>query len=85
MTASPLVSVRSVSKAYGRGPAAVRVLDDVSFEVREGEFLLLAGPSGSGKTTLLNLLATLDAPDRGEIVVGESNLVPGITVGRNMV
>jgi ABC-type lipoprotein export system ATPase subunit len=69
MTKSSLV-VRSVSKTYRRGRHSVTALRDVSFEVSHGEVALLVGPSGSGKTTLLNLIAALDRPDCGEILVG---------------
>lgn len=69
MSGQPLVSVRSVSKTYRRERATVGALRDVSLEVGEGEFVRLSGPSGSGKTTLLNLVAGLDRPDQGEIVV----------------
>jgi putative ABC transport system ATP-binding protein len=65
----PLVSVHSVSKTYRRERATVGALHDVSFDVGEGEFVRLSGPSGSGKTTLLNLVAGLDRPNQGEIVV----------------
>ena len=69
MSRQPLVSVRSVSKTYRRERATVGALRDVSLDVGEGEFVRLSGPSGSGKTTLLNLVAGLDRPDQGEIVV----------------
>ncbi len=69
MSGQPLVSVRSVSKTYRRERATVGALRDVSLDVGEGEFVRLSGPSGSGKTTLLNLVAGLDRPDQGEIVV----------------
>ena len=60
-------------KSYTRGAQRVAVLDGLSLEIQQGEFLALMGPSGSGKTTLLNLIAGIDRPDQGEIVVaGES-------------
>jgi len=62
---------RSVTKTYQRGPQPIVALQNVSFEVSQGELVLLVGPSGSGKTTLLNLIAALDRPDRGEIVVDQ--------------
>ena len=68
------VAVRSVTKTYRRGQRLVTALLDVSFEVWQGELALLVGPSGSGKTTLLNLIAALDRPDRGEIIVGGSEI-----------
>ena len=60
------VVVSGLGKTYGERIVAVR---DVSFTLAPGEFALLGGPSGSGKTTLLNLLAGLDRPDSGEVVV----------------
>jgi NitT/TauT family transport system ATP-binding protein len=64
------VSVRDVSKAYVRGDGdLVPAIEGVSFDVAEGEFVCLIGPSGSGKSTVLNLIAGLDRPDRGEVLV----------------
>ena len=65
------VVVRSVTKTYRRGQRPVTALRDVSFALSQGELVLLVDPSGSGKTTLLNLVAALDRPDRGEIIVAE--------------
>jgi putative ABC transport system ATP-binding protein len=67
--ASPLIDIRRVFKSYRRGGQIVPVLTDISFEVERGDFLGLMGPSGSGKSTLLNLIAGIDKPDSGEILV----------------
>jgi ABC-type lipoprotein export system ATPase subunit len=68
MSKSALVKLRSVSKTYGgkRGTVALR---GASLEIGQGHLACLVGPSGSGKTTLLNLIALLDRPDQGDIVV----------------
>jgi len=66
-----IVRVLGVSKSFRRGSERVDVLDDLTLDVPEGEFLGLMGPSGSGKTTLLNLIAGLDTPDQGEVWVGD--------------
>jgi ABC-type lipoprotein export system ATPase subunit len=65
----PSIVARSVSKTYRRGRQLITALQNVAFEVSQGELVLLIGPSGSGKTTLLNLIAALDRPDDGEILV----------------
>jgi putative ABC transport system ATP-binding protein len=69
-TSGAIVQVRAVHKYFTRGSEQVDVLNDLSLEVAEGEFLALMGPSGSGKTTLLNLIAGLDRPSQGEVRVG---------------
>ena len=74
MVSPALVSVQHIVKSYRRGDQIVPVLSDIHFEIQEGEFLALMGPSGSGKSTLLNLIAGIDKPDSGEIVIGGLNI-----------
>jgi ABC-type lipoprotein export system ATPase subunit len=74
MKQRPLIEVKALSKTYRRGHLSVSALSDLSFEIESGEFVILTGSSGAGKTTLLNLLAALDWPDRGEILVEGKNI-----------
>ncbi|HUP46373.1 MAG TPA: ABC transporter ATP-binding protein, partial [Thermoanaerobaculia bacterium] len=64
-----LVQIRNVHKVYKRDSFDVPVLNGVSVDVPKGDFLALMGPSGSGKTTLLNLIAGIDRPTAGEVMV----------------
>ncbi|HEY2547657.1 MAG TPA: ABC transporter ATP-binding protein [Candidatus Acidoferrum sp.] len=70
------VAVRAdrVSRHYEMGTAMIRAVDDVTLEIREGEFVALLGSSGSGKSTLLNLMAGLDRPTGGAIFANGRNL-----------
>jgi putative ABC transport system ATP-binding protein len=65
-----LVRVHEVHKFYQRGAQRVDVLNGLSLDIPQGDFLALMGPSGSGKTTLLNLLGGLDRPSTGSVEVG---------------
>src|SRR5437867_8553301 len=69
-----IVQVRGVTKAYRRDSQVIPVLRDISLDVPEGEFLGLMGPSGSGKTTLLNLIAGIDRPDAGSVLVAGTDV-----------
>ena len=64
-----LVEIRDVHKVYKRDSFEVPVLNGVSVTVPKGDYLALMGPSGSGKTTLLNLIAGIDRPTRGQVIV----------------
>ena len=68
-TGTKVVQVRNVSKIFKRDAFEVTALDDVSIDIAAGEFLGLMGPSGSGKTTLLNMIAAIDRPTSGELLV----------------
>jgi putative ABC transport system ATP-binding protein len=69
-----LLEVRNLSKVYYRDSQQIPVFEGINLSIEAGEFLALMGPSGSGKTTLLNLIAGLDKPTTGEIVVGDDNI-----------
>ena len=66
---STLVTLRSITKTYQRGPEKVQVLHGIDLDIPRGDFVALMGPSGSGKTTLLNLIGGLDNPSSGEIEI----------------
>ena len=69
MAERPIVAISRLSKSYRRGDQVVPVLRDITLAIAAGEFIALMGPSGSGKSTLLNLIAGIDKPDSGELLV----------------
>ena len=66
---NPIVLVRDVSKEFRRDKLTIPVLSGMNLQLDEGDYLALMGPSGSGKTTLLNLIAGLDRPTSGDVIV----------------
>jgi putative ABC transport system ATP-binding protein len=64
-----LIEVKDVTKQYHKGGETITPLDGVSLNIEQGEFLSLMGASGTGKSTLLNMLASIDRPDSGSIVI----------------
>ena len=69
-----ILSLKNVRKEYHTGSLTVHAVEDVSFDLSEGEFVVILGASGAGKTTLLNLLGGMDTATGGEIVLGGENI-----------
>ena len=69
-----VIEVRNLYKLYRVGDEFVRALDGVDFEIYEGEFCAIVGTSGSGKSTLLNMLAGLEKPTKGEVIIAGKHI-----------
>ncbi len=69
-----ILKIDHLTKTYGAGDTIVRALDDVSFEVPDGQFLAIVGPSGSGKSTLLHLIGGVDRPTSGKVIIDGTDL-----------
>ncbi len=72
--ADNMIQVSHVSKIYNTGEVEVKAVDDVSFEIKKGEFVAIMGPSGSGKSTLMHILGALDIPTAGSYVLDGSEV-----------
>ena len=64
-----VLELQNVSRIFGEGDTQVKALDNVSFSIRRGEFVLIVGSSGSGKSTLLNMIGLLDKPTSGKVIL----------------
>lgn len=73
-TMEQVIRVRNLYKLYRVGDEVVRALDGVDFDIYEGEFCAIVGTSGSGKSTLLNMLAGLEKPTKGTVVIGGQHI-----------
>lgn len=69
-----MIQAEKITKIYGKGEIAVRALNEVSFSVKEGEFVAIMGPSGSGKSTLMNILGCLDTPTSGKYILNGTDV-----------
>src|SRR6476661_7021202 len=92
-TSGPAITIRGVTKTFGRGRDEMTALQDVDLDVADREFLCIVGASGCGKSTLLNLISGLDTPTEGSIETGgrrvafmfqEATLFPWLTAGQNV-
>jgi putative ABC transport system ATP-binding protein len=70
----PLIQVQDLFKSYRRDSLEIPVLRNINLEIAEGEFIAFMGPSGSGKTTLLNLIAGIDKPTSGRILIASTDV-----------
>ena len=64
-----IIAIHDVVKVYGHGDSSVRALDEVSLAIKKGESVAIVGKSGSGKSTLTHILATLDKPTSGQVII----------------
>ena len=77
-----IIKVKNLSKNFLDGKKNLNVLNNISFDVKEGEIVTIKGPSGSGKSTLLSILGTLDHADSGEIFINNQSLIEVIDLNR---
>lgn len=71
---SAIITISHLTKTYKRDKQEITVLNDVSLDIAKGDFVALMGPSGSGKTTLLNIIAGIDRPTNGEVMIDGTNI-----------
>jgi putative ABC transport system ATP-binding protein len=71
---SSIIQIENLSKSYWRDSFEIPVLHNLNLDVKSGDFISLMGPSGSGKTTLLNLIAGIDRPSSGKVIVNDTDI-----------
>lgn len=69
-----ILEIKNLTKTYGKGDTMVRALDNVSFNVKKGEFVAIVGPSGSGKSTLLHIIGGVDKPTSGSVMIENTDI-----------
>lgn len=74
MSSNLIIEARNLSKSYIKDTVKIPVLKEISFDVKEGDFIVIKGPSGAGKSTLLNILGVLDTPTSGELLIAGKNM-----------
>ncbi|CEO21858.1 ABC transporter ATP-binding protein [[Clostridium] sordellii] len=69
-----ILKVKNLNKIYGKDETKVKALNDINFEINKGEFVVIVGKSGSGKSTLLNIMAGLEKPTNGDVIIDNINI-----------
>ena len=69
-----LVEIKNLSKHYHKGGQTIKPLDGVTLDIEQGEFISLMGASGTGKSTLLNIVASIDRPDDGKVLIDGTDI-----------
>ncbi len=70
----PAICAQNIVRSFQNGESKIRALDDISFEIDNGEFTVVLGPSGAGKTTLLNIIGGMDSPTSGHLLVSGTDI-----------
>ncbi len=70
----PAICAQNIVRSFQNGESEIRALDDISFEIDNGEFTVVLGPSGAGKTTLLNIIGGMDSPTSGHLLVSGTDI-----------